>query len=80
MFKFINRALKFFGLMRVKRAERMFIELTNLYEKQIVEWVYEDFGVPAKSNHEEETRQWAVTAWNQAMADNLDKHWYVLEQ
>lgn len=75
----LDRILKLFGLMRVKRAELIFVELTNLYEKQILEWVYEDFGVPAKSNHEKETREWAVTAFNQAMTNKLDKEWHVLE-
>jgi hypothetical protein len=78
--RFLNRVLKSLGLMRVKRAERMFIELSNLYEHQIVKWVQEDFGVPPAPNHDEKMRKWAATAWKQAMADNLDPDWYVLEK
>jgi hypothetical protein len=80
MLTLLNRALRFLGLMRVKRAERMFIELSNLYEQQIVKWVQEDFGIPPALNHEEKMREWAATAWKQAMADNLDHDWYTLEQ
>lgn len=77
---FIDRVLKLFGLMRVKRAERMFIELAILHNKGILKYVWEDFNVPPKANHEQETRDWASTAWKEAMQSKLDKDWFVLER
>jgi hypothetical protein len=73
---FLNRVLKFLGLMTVSRSEQMFIGLMTLYEGQIVQWVEKDFGKPPAPDHVKYIEQWARTAFTDAMRNDQENYNY----
>lgn len=75
----INKILEYFGLMRISRAKNIFIGLCALKEREIMRIAQEDFNAIPKLNFEEEVKEWASTAWEQAMEDKTERYWYLSE-
>jgi hypothetical protein len=74
----LDRILRKLGLIRTARAKHLAIEIVALNQRQIVQWVQEDFHIPPKPGFEEEIRQWADTAFDQANVSITQKRHLLL--
>ena len=68
----LDRVLKLFGLITIKRAKTITVEIVAVRERMIVEDVQADFKAPPKSGFEEYIRNWANESFDVA-ADAITK-------
>jgi hypothetical protein len=59
----LNRILSLFGLMTIKDAETIVIEIAALRERAIVEDIKKDFGKSPLPGFEQYIRTWALNAF-----------------
>ena len=69
----LHKIFRYFGLITIRRAREIHVELAALRERAIMEDAHKDFGVSARPNFETETRQWAAESFDKIVRDGQDK-------
>lgn len=80
LIQLLNRLLRFFGLMTIQHAREIFVGLTALRERVIMNDVQIDFGVLPRPDYKKTIKEWAGHAFDQAVNDDRIAPIFITEE